>query len=154
MFACWPRILHYGSWLPGFCVPKPSGGDTYQVGWWRQLLFSQETTLLGMWENCPWRKVKGPILCPLKDDPEAIKHTEATHQKWLDNKCKCSKRGAHNSDSANCNCSLDAGGGKQQFIKYKNMRPSQQTKMHKDVLAATTNPATAAAKGFGPVVFL
>jgi hypothetical protein len=128
-------------------------------------------------EDHAWRKGRGPILCPLKDNPEAIEHADAAckewvanrrkrggkgdrnhdstagnrnskaikrddaaHKKWVANRCKRGRNGDHNHESTSGNPNSNR--GKMQFIKCKDMTSGQQTKMRKDVLAATTSSTT------------
>ena len=98
----------------------------------------------------PWRRGKGPVVCPMKDDPACIKRAEDHYKKYLESRRARGGRNPRDKSDATADTS------KRQFTEYKDMTDKQRTKMHKDVLAATTSPApppTHSSSTVGPAIF-
>jgi hypothetical protein len=82
-----------------------------------------------------WRRARGKILCPKKDDPTVQKRAHEAHMKWV---ADLKARGGGNRTPRG-DKSDPADGGKCNFVAYKDMTDAQKTKMRKDVLAATAS---------------
>jgi hypothetical protein len=89
----------------------------------------------------------GPIICPLKDNPKAIKHANVARKKFFEDRSR--RRGGWNKEKSDANTGSNA--KKRDFVEYKDMTEAQKTKMRKDVLAATLTSSLASFAG--PSVF-